>query len=58
MAEENQYLEKLKNKDLNLYQYFMRGIDIVKKLNEKMHEAYIVGGAVRDYLLNVDFTFT
>ena len=55
MAEENQYLEKLKNKDLNLYQYFMRGIDIVKKLNEKMHEAYIVGGAVRDYLLNVDF---
>ena len=55
MANNTQYLEKLKNKDLNLYQYFIRGIEIVKKLNEKMYEAYIVGGAVRDYLLNVDF---
>lgn len=55
MAETNGYLEKLKKRDLNLYQYFMRGIEIVKKLNEKMYEAYIVGGAVRDYLLNVDF---
>ena len=55
MAEKQQYLDKLKAKNEDLYQYFMRGIEIVKKLNEKMYEAYIVGGAVRDYLLNVDF---
>lgn len=53
--EKNQYLNKLKKRDYNMYQYFMRGIEIVTRLNEKMYEAYFVGGVVRDYLLNKDF---
>lgn len=55
MAPKNQYLTKLKNYDINLYEYFMRGMEIVTRLSEKMFEAYIVGGAVRDYLLNEPF---
>lgn len=55
MAPKNQYLTKLKNYDINLYEYFMRGMEIVTRLSEKMYEAYIVGGAVRDYLLNEPF---
>lgn len=55
MAPTNQYLNKLKKRDYKMYQYFLRGMEIVKRLNEKMYEAYIVGGAVRDYLLNTDF---
>ena len=55
MATNNEYLEKLKKQNPSLYHYFVRGMDIVKRLVEKMHEAYIVGGAVRDYLLGVEF---
>lgn len=55
MATNNEYLEKLIQRDVNLYQYFMRGVEIIERLVEKMHEAYIVGGAVRDYLLGKDF---
>jgi tRNA nucleotidyltransferase (CCA-adding enzyme) len=33
----------------------MKGIEIIGRLNDKMIEAYIVGGAVRDILLNKDF---
>lgn len=55
MATCNDYLENLKKNNINLYQYFMRGQEIVERLVEKMHEAYIVGGAVRDYLLNKEF---
>ena len=52
----NAYLEKLKKNNVYLYQYFIRGLEIVQRLVEKMHEAYIVGGAVRDYLLDKEFT--
>ena len=31
-----------------------KGIEILKILNSNSFEAYIVGGAVRDYLLNID----
>lgn len=55
MATNNDYLEKLKKTNSYLYQYFMHGIQIVERLVEKMHEAYIVGGAVRDYLLDKEF---
>ena len=49
------YLEKLKERNLGAYEYLMEGINIISRLNEKMFEAYIVGGAVRDILLNKDF---
>ncbi len=55
MASNAQYLDKLKKRNIELYNYFMRGMEIVATLNSKMYEAYIVGGAVRDYLLEVDF---
>ena len=32
------------------------GIEIIKKLNTLGYDAYIVGGAVRDYLLNLEPT--
>lgn len=34
--------------------YLDKGKEIIKKINNHGYEAYIVGGAVRDYLLNVD----
>ena len=49
------YLEKLKKRNAEAYKYLMQGIDIISRLNAKMFEAYIVGGAVRDILLNRDF---
>ena len=49
------YLEKLKERNADAYAYLMEGINIISRLNEKMFEAYIVGGAVRDILLNKDF---
>lgn len=55
MASEKQYLQKLKKHNIELYNYFLRGMEIVETLNSKMHEAYIVGGAVRDYLLGAPF---
>lgn len=55
MAANTQYLDKLKKHNIELYNYFIRGMEIVTILNSKMYEAYIVGGAVRDYLLGVDF---
>lgn len=48
-------LDKLKIRNADLYEYLMQGIEIISKLNTKMFEAYIVGGAVRDLLLNKDF---
>lgn len=54
--EQNIYLDNLKNRNADLYIYFMRGLDILSRLNEKMFEAYFVGGVVRDFLMNVDFT--
>ena len=53
-AKEN-YLEKLKVRNIDAYKYLMKGIEIIGRLNDKMFEAYIVGGAVRDILLNKDF---
>lgn len=49
------YLDKLKHRNAEGYAYLMEGIKIISRLNEKMFEAYIVGGAVRDILLNKDF---
>ena len=55
MKEKN-YLEYLKLNDLNRYNYFQKGIEIIRKLTSEMYEAYFVGGVVRDYLLQVPFT--
>lgn len=55
MPSDVQYLNKIKKRNIELYNYFMRGMEIVELLNSKMYEAYIVGGAVRDYLLGIDF---
>lgn len=49
------HLEKLKTRNIDAYNYLMKGIEIIGRLNDKMFEAYIVGGAVRDILLNKDF---
>lgn len=55
MAPQNKYLSKLKTENIELYEYFTRGMEIVTRLSEKMFEAYLVGGAVRDYLLGEPF---
>lgn len=55
MAPVDKYLSKLKNENIELYEYFTRGMEIVTRLSEKMYEAYLVGGAVRDYLLEEPF---
>lgn len=52
---ENVYLESLKLRNYELYKYFKRGLEIISILKSKMYEAYIVGGAVRDFMLNIDF---
>ena len=39
--------------DQNLY--FQRGIQIITKINEITPQAYLVGGVVRDYLLQIPF---
>lgn len=49
------YLDKLKERNAEGYAYLMEGINVISRLNAKMYEAYIVGGAVRDILLNRDF---
>lgn len=54
-GKENLYLESLKVRNYELYKYFKRGLEIISILKGKMYEAYIVGGAVRDFILNVDF---
>ncbi len=55
MAPQSKYLSKLKSENIELYEYFTRGMEIVTRLSEKMYEAYLVGGAVRDYLLGEPF---
>ena len=55
LTAKNKYLDNLKERNVDSYHYLMEGIKIISKLNEKMFEAYIVGGAVRDILLNKDF---
>lgn len=52
---ENVYLESLKVRNYELYKYFKRGLELISILKSKMYEAYIVGGAVRDFMLNIDF---
>lgn len=52
---DNVYLESLKRRNYELYKYFQRGLEIISILKSKMFEAYIVGGAVRDFILDVDF---
>ena len=39
--------------DQNLY--FQRGIQIITKINEVTPQAYLIGGVVRDYLLQANF---
>ncbi len=55
MAPNNDYFVQLKKHNPQLYQYYMRGIEIVECLVAKTYQAFIVGGAVRDYLLNKEF---
>lgn len=55
LKNKEQYLDKLKQRNADAYEYLMEGINVLSRLNEKMFEAYIVGGAVRDILLNKDF---
>ena len=55
MDEKNLYLESLKERNYEMYKYFKKGLDIISTLKEKTYEAYIVGGAVRDFVLNIDF---
>ena len=55
MDEKNLYLESLKHRNYDMYKYFKRGLDMIATLKEKTYEAYIVGGVVRDFVLNVDF---
>lgn len=52
---DNVYLESLKRRNYELYKYFQRGLEIISILKSKMFEAYIVGGAVRDFILDIDF---
>lgn len=40
---------------MNQNLYFQRGIQIISRLNEITPQAYLVGGVVRDYLLNLPF---
>lgn len=55
MEETNLKLEALKHRNYDMYRYFKRGLEIISILKSKMYEAYIVGGATRDFILNVDF---
>ena len=55
MENQAKYLDTLKKRNYEMYKYFMRGLELISALKSKMYEAYIVGGAVRDYLLNIDF---
>lgn len=49
-------VKKLKYRNYEMYKYFSKALEILSVLNEKTYEAYIIGGAVRDMYLNVDFT--
>lgn len=40
---------------MNQEQYLKRGIEIVKTLTSFTYQAYLVGGVVRDYLMNNEF---
>lgn len=51
MEEQNLKLNALKQDNYEMYKYFKIGLEIITTLKEKMYEAYIVGGAVRDFLL-------
>lgn len=55
MEDKKLLLDGLKNRNYEMYKYFERGLEIISILNEKTFEAYIVGGAVRDFVLNLDF---
>lgn len=55
MDEANLQLETLKHRNYEMYRYFKRGLEIISILKSKMYEAYIVGGAARDFILNIDF---
>ena len=52
---ENNLMKKLKYRNFEMYKYFQKAIEILSVLNDKAYEAYIVGGAVRDLYLNIDF---
>lgn len=52
---DNQLVRKLKSRNYEMYKYFQKALEILSVLNEKSYEAYIVGGAIRDLYLNIDF---
>ena len=52
---ENVLVKKLKYRNYEMYKYFDKALEILSLLNEKTYEAYIVGGAVRDLYLNIEF---
>ncbi len=55
MEEQSLQLDELKVRNYEMYKYFKKGLDIISVLKSKTYEAYIVGGAVRDFILNIDF---
>lgn len=55
MDDKKLILENLKKRNYELYRYLQKGLEIISILNEKTFEAYIVGGAVRDFILDIDF---
>ncbi len=52
---DNVLIKKLKYRNYEMYKYFDKALEILSLLNDKTYEAYIVGGAVRDLYLNMDF---
>lgn len=52
---ENALVKKLKYRNYEMFKYFNKALEILSVLNEKSYEAYIVGGAVRDLYLQIDF---
>lgn len=52
---ESNLIKKLKYRNYEMYKYFEKALEILSVLNEKAYEAYIVGGAVRDLFLEIDF---
>ncbi len=55
MVKDHIIIKKLKHNNYELYKYFEKALEIISVLNDKSYEAYIVGGAVRDILLDKDF---
>lgn len=55
MNDKNEYLVALKSRNMEMYNYLQKALNIIEKITEKTYEAYIVGGAVRDFIMGKDF---